>query len=61
MEVIQDISTVATHFWGLWLMVFFVGVVIWVYWPSNRERFDRDAMVPFMDEEQEEGSYGRRS
>ena len=62
MEVIQDIATLATHFWGLagcWSSS-------WVLWFGSIGRqtgsvFDRDAMMPFINEEQEEGSHGRSS
>jgi cytochrome c oxidase cbb3-type subunit 4 len=45
----------ATHFaqtWGLALLVLlFVGVLIYAFWPGNRERFKRAAQTPLADED----------
>ena len=37
--------------WGLfYLMIFFLAVVIYAFWPSNRKRFDR-AKKSILDQE----------
>jgi len=36
--------------WVAWLMILFVGVVAWAYWPRNRGRFDEAAMIPLSDD-----------
>ena len=33
----------------------FLGIVWWAYGPSRKERFERDALLPFLDHEEEEG------
>lgn len=44
----------AAHFaqtWGLALLVaFFVGVLIYTFWPGNRDKFKRAAHTPLNDE-----------
>lgn len=61
MELLQDISTFLRQFWGLWLMVFFLGIVVWAYRPRNKSRFQDDAMIPLRDEENEERANGGTS
>jgi cbb3-type cytochrome oxidase subunit 3 len=29
----------------------FAGLCIWVLWPSNKARFERDALIPLQDNE----------
>lgn len=41
--------------WGLLLLAgCFVVAVIYALWPSNKEKFDRAAHVPLMDDEDED-------
>ena len=42
---------VLKQFWGIWLMALFVGIVVWVFWPSRRKQMEDDARIPFRDEE----------
>ncbi len=48
-----ELSRFATDFWGLWMMVLFLGIVAWVFWPSKRRRdeMDEHAMIPFREDE----------
>lgn len=59
MDSLQGISDFLRQFWGLWLMLLFLGIVLWAYWPANKRRFEEDAMIPLRDddvvEEQENG------
>ena len=44
----------ATHFaqtWGLALLtLLFLGAVVYALWPGNRDKFERAAQAPLMDE-----------
>jgi cytochrome c oxidase cbb3-type subunit IV len=33
----------------------FLGIVWWAYGPARKERFERDALLPFGDHEEDEG------
>lgn len=33
----------------------FLGIVWWAYGPSRKARFERDALLPFTDEEEPDG------
>jgi cytochrome c oxidase cbb3-type subunit 4 len=54
MEILNELSAFFRQFWGLWLMILFLGVIVWAYRPKNRDRFDDDAMIPLRDEDENE-------
>jgi cbb3-type cytochrome oxidase subunit 3 len=29
----------------------FIGLCVWVLWPSNKARFERDALIPLQDDD----------
>lgn len=60
METLQDVAGFFRQFWGLWLMIFFMGIVAYAYWPRNRARFDSNAMIPLRDDEDKEWTNGGR-
>ncbi len=49
-----ELSELARAWWGAWLMVLFVGIVVWALWPSQKRKQDmRDsAMIPFRDDDE---------
>jgi cytochrome c oxidase cbb3-type subunit 4 len=61
METMTEISAFLRQFWGLWLMIFFLGIIVWAYRPKNKDRFDEDAMIPLRDDENEERKDGGNS
>ncbi len=46
----DDVVDFFRSIWGVWLMAIFVGIVVWVMWPSNRKRFERQADIPLDDD-----------
>ncbi len=40
--------------WGPWLMVVFLGIVLWAFWPRNKGRFESYGDIPLRDEENKE-------
>ncbi len=36
--------------WVVWLFLVFLGVVAWAFWPGHRNRFKRDAEIPFRED-----------
>ncbi|MBB4265795.1 cbb3-type cytochrome oxidase subunit 3 [Roseospira visakhapatnamensis] len=51
MDGLQGVSDFLRQFWGLWLMLLFLGTVWWAYRPSNKRRFEDDAMIPLRDDD----------
>lgn len=54
METLNELSDFLRQFWGLWLMICFIGIIVWAYRPKNRGRFDNDAMIPLRDADENE-------
>lgn len=61
MQALQDLSVFLRQFWGPWLMIIFIGIIVWAYWPRNKGRFQNDAMIPLRDDEYEERANGEKS
>ena len=36
--------------WVVWLMLLFVGVVVWTLWPSRKRSHDQAARIPLDDD-----------
>lgn len=53
MTILTELNEIARAWWGLWLMLLFVGIVAWALWPSPRRRDEmRDAaMIPFREDD----------
>ena len=51
----ETILPVLKQFWVVWLMILFVGIVAWVYWPGRRQEMEDNARIPFRDEEGNDG------
>lgn len=43
----EDFYSFVKSLWVVWMMALFVGIVVWVLWPSNRRRFRKAAQIPF--------------
>ena len=37
--------------WLLWLIILFVGIVAWAFWPGRKERLQRHADIPLRDDD----------
>lgn len=53
-----ELSRMATHYWSLWLMALFLGIVVWAFWPSRRrsKEMHDHAMIPFREDEDSTGN-----
>jgi cytochrome c oxidase cbb3-type subunit 4 len=52
--VIDPIINALRAFWGVWVMVFFCGIVLWAYWPKNKASIEAHGRIPLQDDENEE-------
>jgi cytochrome c oxidase cbb3-type subunit 4 len=50
---LTELSELARTWWGAWLMLFFIGIVVWALWPSEKRKRDmrRNALIPFRDDD----------
>jgi len=39
--------------WGLWLMIFFLGIVFYAFQPKNRDRLESYGDIPLRDDDKE--------
>ena len=46
----DDVVSFFRSIWGLWLMAIFIGIVVWVMWPSGSKRFERQRHIPLDDD-----------
>ena len=37
--------------WLLWLMLLFIGIVAWVFWPGRRRRMESHGRIPLEDDQ----------
>lgn len=37
--------------WLVWLFLLFLGIVAWVYWPSQKKRLESYGRIPLQDED----------
>ena len=49
-----EIYDFAASLWVLWLMVIFIGVVVWAFWPGHKRRFQSYGDIPFKDDDRED-------
>jgi len=38
--------------WVVWLIVIFVGIVVWAYWPKRKAEMDDHAKIPFREDDE---------
>jgi cytochrome c oxidase cbb3-type subunit IV len=50
--VLQTLYEWANALWGLWLMILFLGIVIYVFWPKRRKKLEAQGRIPLEDDEQ---------
>ena len=36
--------------WVLWLMLIFIGIVVWAFWPGRKKKLERAARIPLEDD-----------
>lgn len=41
-------------FWVVWLLLVFVGIVAWAYWPTRRKKLEEHGKIPLRDDEDTE-------
>jgi len=61
MEFFQESAGFLRGYWGLWLMLLFVGLVLWTLRPGSRKKYDDASQIPFRDENGDKPGNGRGS
>jgi cytochrome c oxidase cbb3-type subunit 4 len=42
----EGMTSVLRSFWTLWVFLFFVGIVLWAYWPKNKKKVESYSDIP---------------
>jgi cytochrome c oxidase cbb3-type subunit 4 len=45
-----DLYEFVRSLWVVWLMLIFLGIVAWAYWPSRRRRLQKHGSIPLDDD-----------
>jgi cytochrome c oxidase cbb3-type subunit 4 len=56
----EDVYALLTELWLVWLLLLFIGIVVWVFWPGHKRRLERHGRIP-LDDGEEPGPPGRRN
>ncbi len=53
----QSIVAFANEYWNLWLLIIFVGIVVWAIWPTKarNQQMKHAANIPFEDDDFDAG------
>lgn len=49
--ILEQIAEALRSFWGLWLMVLFLGIVFYAFRPKNKDRLQAYGDIPLRDED----------
>jgi cytochrome c oxidase cbb3-type subunit 4 len=52
--VVNSIITALRSAWSVWMLVFFLWIVLWAYWPKNKGKIEAHGRIPLKDDENEE-------
>jgi len=52
---LMTITELARSAWVVWLVLLFLAVLYWAFRPSNKKRFEEDAMIIFRNDNGENG------
>lgn len=58
LESLHALSDFLRQFWGLWLMILFLGAVFWAYRPKNKDRFEEEKNIIFREDDDKEHKDG---
>jgi cytochrome c oxidase cbb3-type subunit 4 len=50
---LSELSELARAWWGVWLMLLFLGIVVWALWPSEKRKREmrEHAMIPLREDD----------
>lgn len=49
-----EIAEFLRSIWGLWLMIIFLGIVAWAFWPKNKDRLNSYGAMPLRDDDHDD-------
>jgi cytochrome c oxidase cbb3-type subunit 4 len=49
---LDEIYVAIRSLWLVWLVILFVGIVAWVFWPSRKQELEDHGSIPLRDHEE---------
>ena len=46
-----ELYPIIKQLWVVWLVLLFLGITAWAYWPSRKAQLDRYAQIPFNEDQ----------
>ncbi len=50
--MLETVYPAIRSLWVVWLVVIFLGIVAWVFWPSRRNKLQDQANIPLRDDQE---------
>ena len=50
--MLQTVYEWANALWVVWLMLLFLGIVAWVFWPKRKKELEAQGRIPLEDDDQ---------
>ena len=51
--MLESLTHFANAVWPLWLMVVFIGIVAWAFWPKNKAKMEQHGQIPLRNDDLE--------
>ena len=48
-DLIREAAYWLEQLWVLWLMLLFIGITVWVFWPGRKRELERHGRIPLDD------------
>jgi cytochrome c oxidase cbb3-type subunit IV len=53
--MLATIHAWASALWPLWLMILFLAIVAWVYWPKRKAELEKQGRIPLRNDDDDRG------
>lgn len=47
----ETLYGVVRSLWVVWLMLIFLGIVVWAFWPGRKKKMEHASRIPLEDEQ----------
>ncbi|WP_455372602.1 cbb3-type cytochrome oxidase subunit 3 [Limibacillus halophilus] len=48
-------------FWVLWLMLLFIGIIAYAYWPKRKQKMESYGAIPLRDDDKSEANHAYKN
>ena len=47
----ETLFTFLHSFWVVWMVAIFIAIILWVFWPSHKKRYEEAGRIPLEDDD----------